>query len=671
MKRKKRIIGLLLSALCTVCCVGCKTEQQNANNPPSSGNNGGYIADNPTQKTNIQTTHIYNVTEGTVDLVKNSATDFVIVYPQTSKNDEDLLFAIKELKAFFNEATGAVLHEKSDEEHAGTEKIISLGETAQRKANTQMQARLTEYELKSQGFVLDTIGSSVYITGNSSLAVLNGVYEFLKGQFHYSYYADGCYTLDTGVTNAKLKNFNVTDVPDIEYRVPGNGDDRISSTHVRRMKMNFSTDMYVSGIGNVHNYFEYVPKSIYLDEVNHPETYHPEWYSVGDGQLQLCFSRDPDGLREVVATKMKEVLLADPDKDYIMFAHNDGGTWCSCDDCTAEYGLYDQDIAANTATLLRFINPLAKEIKEWNERVCPERDIKIIILGYGRVRAVPVKMDANKNPIVDENGNYQLYDEQYRLEDNVVVQVCFGGDAYSVDSKTNQVVLEQNKRWQVACDTFLSWIYSADFNDYLRPMNSIEGRAGYYQYIVKELGGLYLFDNAQWDASYGSDWGTFKSFLESRLSWNCQISIDVLIEDFFNNYYGVAAPVMKTMLTEYRNYTAYLYNAGMSMMDVHGGDVECNTKNWPYKKVTEFLGYTQAAMETIEPLKKTAPDVYEALYTRILRESVTYRYMLIKLYSEIYSVTEYENVRAGLLNDCQMTGITKQREYGDIASYLG
>ena len=648
-KLSVKIVGILLCAVCALSLLGC--------------NGGGGSADY--QKSPAEyapgTTHIYNVSDSAYRLVSGGTSDYTIVYP-ASATDTDMALAVSELRTFVEEGTGAMLPARTDAQHTGTEKIISLGATAQMSGNQTLTAKLQGTDLGANGFIVYTLGDSVYIMGNTSCAVLWGVYEFLYRELNYSYYAENCYSLDTGVRDLTLKQFDITDVPDIQYRVTGNGDDMIDRVHLRRMRYNVYADAYnAEGIGFAHNYYDFLPRDTYYAQ-------HPEWYST-DG-TQLCFTRDFEGLKNEVVKLIIEKLEADPTKNYIPFMHNDGGLWCQCSSCQADRSLYDSEGANNTAVLIRFMNAVAKEVKAWNLEECPERDIKIVFFSYGAISMPPVVMDENKVPVVDENGNYTAYSDEYILEDNLVVQVCgFGNDVCDIHSTNSESDYQRIARWRAVCDQFFFWCYSTTFSNYMIPFNCVETRGELYEFMYGQ-GAELIFDNAQYGTAYSSDFGTFKSYIYSQMMWNVRGDLDQLIENFFNNYYGEAAPAMKKMYSEYRSYMKYLYEVKNLGYYIHGAAQYATAEAWPYQRIQGFLSCIDEAFAAIEPLQSSDPDRYETLHTRILREEITYRYLELYIYPGTFSTDAYSAAMNQLLLDCYTAGITEGAEHVSIAEFL-
>lgn len=609
------------------------------------------------------TVHEFDVTDGSVDLVSDGTSDFTIVYPYEWRDDDDLQLAVEELILFFRQATGITLPAVADTEKTDAQNILSIGQTAQMKADAYVSDRLAAAEVKSNGYIIETRDSAVYMTGDTALGALFAVYGFLEWQFNYHIYKADEIRIDTNVTDAKLKVMHITDIPDVEYRIFGFGcNGRWDQRTLRRMRLNTIEEVFnTEGIEFIHNYFDYFPVGEY-GETN------PEWYSPD--LKQLCLTRDPDGLRQALVPKLIEKLEAQPKVNNISFTANDGGTWCTCGKCKEDAALYDDPRVAFTAGAIEFMNAVARDLKAWNERECPERNIRLLMFCYGAQRIAPVKLDENKKPVEDENGNYLPYDDKFILEDNIGVIFCHSSKSayYKMgEHESSDSELEELKRWKALTDDFLFWTYSTLFDDYWLPIDSVEKQADDVRFVYKNNGFAH-FHNTKMNDNESTDWTPLKAYLESQLRWNFQLDVNELIDDFFDNYYKEAAPVMKRMFAEYRDYFAYLAYEKNLIFAPGNGKAEMTRENWPYKRLTQFLDYIDEAMAVIESLDTATHDL---LYNRILMESIAYRYLILELYPETMTFETLDAYKHQLSDDCIMLNINRKAELEARESYFG
>lgn len=612
--------------------------------------------------------HNYDVTDSNIDFIVNGKSDYVIVYPNAQKTSAKLNIATSDLKALIKEASGIEIPIKSDLEHTGTDKIISVGQTNQVKAQQDIISKV-DNALDTQGYVIETKGNSVYIVGNHADGAKNGVYEFLKWQFSFECYSWDEWFILHNVKDMKLKNFHIYDIPDFMSRTPANGEvngQKSDNNFMDRMRANGSADLFNAVDGNAwcDSYLRLITPAEYPD--------HPEWFS----NTQICLEGQGvpgsrDALVEAVYQETIERLAKDPTRDWTAWIHMDGGKWCECSVCRADWDKYDKGSqSAAWASVIRFANDVARKLKVWNEEVCPERNIKLWVQNYGKVRYAPVKVDENLNPILDENGNYQPYSEDLILEDNIGVVFCHVGDStfHGLSHELNGYgEVPQLDRLKACMKNPLIyyWTYSAHFQDYTMPCHIVDSRADYYRYYKQE-GGVALLDMAQHDNAVTADWGALEAYVSSKLMWNVQLDTNELVDDFLRNYYKDAYPVMKEFYDDYRSFMTYLAEEKGYVGNPNGIGAFKLEEYFPYARVHEFLAYVDEALKVIEPLKISDPKLYEKLELRITKEGITWRYVDFLFYSGRYQQDTLNLLQQEFLNDCARIGISASQEHGSI-----
>lgn len=660
MKKLIQFIAISLSAVFLLTVVACTAGNEQSS--PSDTSSADFSS-----MRKYDTTHDYDVTDGTVDLVKDGESDFVIVYPASQAEQENISNAVNELKTFFYQATGVQLSSFPDSVKTDAVNILSVGKTEQFKAATSVVQKLEAAEVGTNGYIIETVDSAVYMVGDYSYGTMYAVYEWLEWQFGFKFYAPDEVAIDTGIKNAKLKIMHITDIPDFETRIYGYGMARPSingrTISNRYRVVDFADGFNTTGIQFCHNTFDFFPRSEYAEE-------HSNWYS--NTGAQMCLTRDPDGIAKALLPKLQEKLLAQPEINIISFSARDGGNGCTCESCMADVDKYDRQDVVYSAAAIKLLNKVAKGLKEWNEEVCPERKIYLTTFAYGQERYAPVKVDENKQPIVDENGNYLPYSDEFILEDNIAVMFCHGGASgyWNIgEHESTMGELEQVKRWQALGATFITWVYGTYFDDHWLPMNTIERYQKIYEFDYN-LGSVLSIENAENNATDSTDWGTLKAYLDSTLRWDFQQDLETLINDFMDAYYKEAAPAMKKFLSAYRSYTAYLATVKGVDFQVNSANLDKTKENWPYMKIREFLDYCDEAYALIEPLKATDPKRYETLYNRIQKEECSYLYLEYDLYPDVYEYSYLQTYRQELYNIFTSLKLRKG-EYVTTASYFG
>ena len=616
-----------------------------------------------TEATKIRGLHERTVTETDVDLVKDGESDYVIVTPANEKDDA-VEFAVEELRQNFYEATGVDLDTQKDSEisYSDTAKILSIGETS---FMQQAGVTLDKKEVGHDGYVVQTKGNSVFMVGGSGDGTLFAVYGWLKEQFGYEYYAIGEIAIEKNATNEKLLNVTLKEKPDFDYRVTSYGEAWFDTTVARRSRFNQSGDLWIDFEGVVdgvksnvayHTSFNIVSPDLYMAE-------HPEWYAP-DGK-QLCLSRDPENLAKVVVARITEALDKYPDKNILTFTQQDHNTWCDCDKCLESLNKY----GTNSAVYILFMNRIAEEVTKWVEEHYPGREVLLAMFAYQQTEEAPV---------VRENGKYVPVDEKLRLHDNVALFYCpiFAEYYYDFNAEQNVNVADTLDKWCVLANTIFTWTYGTNFQIYLAPHNTFSSMQNNYRFLY-DRGNKYLFDQHQYNQISGTDWYKLKGYLTSNLQWKIDSNQDELINNFFTNYYKDASSVMKQLFDEENTWFAYLaekygYNGKVSYTESNFVVEEY----WPKGLLEGWLALIDEAYKKIEHYQKTDPILYEKLRDRITLESITFRYMQIKLYKLLYSDVDSQEMIKSFKTDCIALGITQYREGigyvdgGTIAAYL-
>lgn len=199
-----KIVTLILSSVMLFGATACNFNQSNGETSTE------------TTKATFTGTHIMTATDTSKDLVKNGRTDYVLVLPR--EDSDHLNVAKKEFLWLFKQATSVDMRVMYDYEglvHTPNAKYISLGET------TLLSSSGVEVDhgtLGTDGGRIVTKDNSVYIVGGTDKGTMYTVYTFMNLTFNFEQYWRDCYEIDK-VKNVKLKNYQVTDIPDIAYRI--------------------------------------------------------------------------------------------------------------------------------------------------------------------------------------------------------------------------------------------------------------------------------------------------------------------------------------------------------------------------------------------------------------------------------------------------------------------
>ena len=668
MKNIRKIGAVALSSCLLLGLVGCGGKPSGPDNP------GG----NTQKPENTVTPTYYGDVKGTVHewkvqpaegyILKDGKTDYKILVAEKNRNDEFISFAVNDFKNFFAEATGAELEVVYDQGTALAEgKYLAIGETSLADGES---LGATEEELGRGGFVIRTVNGSVVMTGANNEASMYAAYGWLEYELGFDLLYTDYYLLDTGVTEIALKNYEVKDVPDMDYRIQSTGWIRYDSNNVKRMRWTKETNLFIPADrknATWHNTFVYLPKTTYQKD-------HPNWYAK-DHAKQLCYTArgDYDGERKemlkVVSDQIIDLFKDPVYKDYkwITFSIEDNQNCCACDECLKVKETYGADSAA----MLMFLNDLAKIVNDWmnTEEGLPYKreDFKIFFFAYHATNAAPAKYDEETDTYSPING--LVCDEHvgvYFAETN-------GDYMFNLSDKgtANTFVGDNMRAWSCLTDKIYFWSYSTNFNYFLTPYNSFDAVQDTYKF-AKENKTVYIMTQDQWvQPKAQTGWGIYKNWLHAKLGWDVNADVAALTDKFFDGYFGPASQTMRNLFNEWRIWAKHQtddlgYKGSRS---VYINIVQ--EKFWPQRLLEGWLKLIEKAYEDLEPLKDTDPSRYAELREHICIESISYRYLLLELYNGRYTLEKISQMKKDLVSDVQRIGMTQMKNGQTLETVFG
>ena len=578
------------------------------------------------------------------DLVSEGSTNYVVLLADDCTEEEKI--AASELSVFFFEATGVKIETLEEKDYTDG-KYISIGKTNKLKENGVVVNTRT---LTASGYIIKTVDENVFIAGGT-FGVVYGVYGFLEAQFNYRYYDDNLYTLNKGVTDLKLINFDNQVIPSFEYREISYGFQNQWITNVKdsmyrwRMHHNDLPYLGVDGTAEWHNFFLAIPKEVYQKQ-------HPEWYSP-DG-TQLCLTRDLPGLAKEMAKKVELVLDENPTLEYVHIGMQDTRTWCECDKCKetiAKYGGF------NSSTYILFMKEVAKNLEGWEDKN-PTRNVYLMMFAYHKTQDAPVVY----NP---QTGEYDVVSEDLILPDNVfVLYAPIEADYYKTfkDSENSSVKVSI-EGWGKMSSKLLLWIYMENFTDYQLPywiFNSIQTN----MQMLKENNTFWCFNQSQWNNGNASGFSRLKAYVSSRLQWDCNLDVDDLIKEYCDVVYGDASATMQRLINELGSWRSHAFYE----LD-YNGELRTNptSETYPFELLCGWMDIIDEAYAAIEPLKTINRIEYDRIHEAINLESMSIRYMLITFHMNYFSQSELLQMKIAWKNDATDLRITKYWEHADIS----
>lgn len=636
---KKKILSILLVLTMSFALVSCNKDKVSSESGEST------VA--PESQAPVQETEHA--------LVKNGSTDYEVLYPASATTIE--ITAVSEFVNFFKEATNVDIRTVSDDKMVENGKYISIGYT---KLLDNAGFTYSVSELRIDGFKLKTLDDDLYIFGASDYGTIYGVYEALGYLFDFEYFYNNCYRLEKGITNLKLLDLDVKEIPDIEYRATGYGSLSNNNLDCYRLRMRPYPEFFIPVNGLVfHNSIKYVEDS--------PEFKSTWLASSGD---QLCYTAGGseeelqkmlDASLETLKSHLKSHLYT----NVVTYTIEDNHNFCSCDACRS---VVDEYNGANSAVVILYLNRLNAMVRDWftTEEGKPyERDLDIVFFAYNATTDAPVVFNEETQKYEGING--------LKLDKGVSVMYAPIAADFTTDltQGNNAQYYKTAKQWSDISNNMYLWLYSTNFSHYLVTYDSFDGIAENYR-IAKEVKTRWIFDQAQWNEyGFSTGWSNLKSYVNAKLSWDTSLDMDTLVDEFFTTYFGPAEKEMRDIFTQMRTLTTYnkVYNRLGGLRSIYQDVMK--EKFWPKNVLLEWLDIYDEAIEKLELLKQSSPESYRRYYKHIAGERLSALYLFVSLYGYNTDATIIKSYQAQFKADAESLGITLTAEgNGTIASLI-
>lgn len=389
-----------------------------------------------------------------------------------------------------------------------------------------------------------------------------------------------------------------------------------------------------------HNFFDLVPPAEFKQD-------HPEWYDEKHGQL--CFSQPT--LVEAVANEVVDRMRKNPLSKFFAVSQNDTVDPCDCEKCKAAYEKYGV-----SGALMRFINAVARRVKETTSREFPGREAYIVTFAYYFSIKAPVER-ADGKP-VKRDGKFVPLDPSVVPEDNVYVfhttiDHCFYHSLTDENCEWNEWFKENFEAWKQLCGgRIMEWNYSINYAHYLYPFFNFRTMRSNYAFFA-DNGVKHILDHGNCEGLY-SEFNELRTYMLSKICWNPRCDAAAVADEFLDGYYKSAADGIKRYLSvldetfktidETRGYHLRLYHLPESTFAI---------ENFP----VETLEKLESAIASA--LNAAAGD--ETIVTRVKRVRASLDYLILMNFDG-YGLSGKEKLEARLLADCKDGGITKHRE---------
>ena len=518
---------------------------------------------------------------GTLDLaVRGRAPEYAIV--RAADASPSVVYAAEELRDFTERLTGVCLP------------IVTVTDTTNAaippKAVFLNMSRLSSQvsrplNLGDDGFSLKVVQGDLLVTGGNR-GVLYGVYELLEryggcrwyASWHTVVPARDAFSVPDDLDDAQTPAFLCRDVHWWDYfkgdfaarnRVNG-GSNRQQARH------GGNTWRFGGGLGNCHTFERLLPPEKYFDA-------HPEYYSMVKGvrlkeRTQLCLT-NPDVLRLVTSNVLARIRK-DPGAKFYGVSQNDWHNYCECPACKA----VDDEEGSHAGTVVRFVNAIAEAV----EKEFPDKIIET--LAYQYTRHAPKKT---------------------KLRHNVIPCLCsiecdFSRPLATSPCPDNVSFLKDIEDWNRQTDCLYVWDYVTDFRCYPHPFPNVYVMQENVKFF-RDHGVKMLFEQGACQGRHAG-FAELKGWLLAKWMWNPDLPAEPLIADFFNGYYGKAAPIVRAVFDEaHRREAAYVGTDPSRTLKIYEDVTSAKCRE---VLDDDFVAWAQEQMKKAEEAVSGEPPVY-------------------------------------------------------------
>ena len=624
-------------------------------------------------------------------LVKNGRTDYVIVYEPRGRSYY-MDFAITDFQDILRKATNVTINAipDTDESVVWSEdaKYISIGHTKLLEA-----AGITvDYDrLLEGGRVVKTVGNSLFIAGGV-FSWPKAVYDIMYDLFDYEWFANDEIALTPTEEDVRLPLYDYEKIPSINVSSPTFGEYASETGDLGSSRENtirsYNNPLFDSvfpnermrGGGTWHNilghlrpskedtkclpkikadlavlsqadfiakYSQTIYNNLTDDDASTTVTLqdlHPSWYS----NQQLAFSAKES--REELLDYTFEAwqglvtnVLSPEGLDYAVtyggewcfsFTPMDTGTWSTTEESLESLERYGE----NSAEYVLFMNEvLTTRFNPWFTETFPGERMKVLFFAYQAGTNAPILKDAEGKPVLDENGNYIPVAEEVKLAENCTLMYAPIRQSFyhAFIEEENKGFMDILKGWQALfteTSELTFWLYAANFEDASVPLDRGQGWYANYKWAAENKCTLLLYEVTV--PSIAGDWTRLWAYLAGKYAEDIENSNpEELIKHWFKNYFKDASDVMYKFFEEYRAWFAWLAeNTELDWLYLTEQQ-QADRNNWPYALLKQWIDYIYEAEDIISRYKTEDPALYKKLHTRIMLESVTVRYLMLRNYN--------------------------------------
>ncbi len=624
--------------------------------------------------------HVYDKVATQNSFVSGGTTDYVVVVPEGYS--ADIKMAKDEFTYFLREATGANISWTTDAglTYDANKKYVSLGRTSlYETVAAEDESKQVSYDTLKNGFKIFTKGKLMFLIGGNDCGTLYSVYEFMSQLFNLEIYATRCIVIDEGIKNVPLYDLNITDIPDIEFRLKNHGFLYEEGTYDEkmikyRMRMNYQGSDIALPVYSTYDYENPGTARIGAHTatafipVSNKEA-HPYWFSnaiQGSADLtkvQLCYTAR--GNEQEYALMVQEFykkivmsLTLNPPSKYpyrnsINIGNEDNSNHCSCDSCMKVI----EDYGARSTLMILLWNDIIPLVEEWMNK--PEnaeykRDMRYTFIAYEGMEPAPATYDKKLGKYVPNNG--LVINEKIAPRFCPINFVEYKKSFYDEINKQGKI---NHDAWNDLTGEVHLFTYDHFPRQYMYMYDTFDYYTNdYYRYAARmNTRSLYIESQMNQDGTSTAFQG-LKAYLQSKLMWNVDLDMDTLINDYFDAVYLDAADTMKEIFYSTRAYI-HQVNEEKSYFYVRSlFQTVAQEKNWEYQTLLGWLQKYDEAYEQIEKYKQIDYQLYENMHYHITQEWMSPAYTTLSLHTSKMDSTTAKALLARFKEGQIETGMT-------------
>ncbi|MBO5480648.1 MAG: DUF4838 domain-containing protein [Clostridia bacterium] len=631
----KKLFALALSALTAFSFVACGGEASSSQ-------------DNSSSESVEQEESTFADTN--VSLAENRTTAYKIVI--SGEASTAMVYAANEMQRYIEYSTGAkmeIVKDSTIQSATSADYYISIDRTDLLQ-NCDVTFEFSE--LGRDGYKIVRRDNTVYICGGKETGSAFGVYEFLEHQIGYQCYTYDEIDYDTYET-LKLKDFGTyVDTPDFAERYM-DGMMRVGESDTawrHRFVDEYGTYDYYTNlgtktwVGNSGHSLTHFRQSLPKEPVG--------WFSTNE---QPCLTNTD--LQQAFADWLITQLKAKPDAYIVGLGHEDSHlAWCKCAPCQQEAGTY------KSGYYVRFCNKIIQIIEAWREENCPEREWIYSMFAYSLTTNAPV--------IENEDGSFSVIDESCKMHEKLYIRLapsgmCYGHDLYDVNCTINVSTSRSMKTWLALTNNVMVWTYTACYGLYLPFFNNFDTIQSNLR-DFKDMGTTNLFIEEN-SGNNLTSFGYLRCYLYGKLSWDTELNVSELIDNFFINYYKEAEPYMRELFNLYRTYFAAM-NVD-SDNKLHWKATYVLSDRFSRNLIEQALDILDQAMAVCDKVEDE--ETAQKLRNRILAESICIRWVKLAAYEDYgYDMSEFDALLAEFERDVIALDVRRVAEATSMADWL-